>query len=59
MTALWGNLIGAGIIVLMFCFVAIWFWAWRPRHQNNFKRMAHLPMEDHHLAESVEEVPKT
>ncbi len=46
MSALWGNLIGVLILVLMACFIGIWIWAWRARHKTVFDRMAALPLED-------------
>ena len=46
MSALWGNLVGVSIVVLMVVFIGIWIWAWRGRHKKVFDRMARLPLED-------------
>ncbi|BCT93734.1 hypothetical protein LYSHEL_27610 [Lysobacter helvus] len=46
MNPIWGNLIGAGIVLMTVVFVAIWYWAWRPRHKRKFDAMARLPMHD-------------
>ncbi|MBV2234278.1 MAG: cbb3-type cytochrome c oxidase subunit 3 [Sterolibacterium sp.] len=31
---------------MMVLFIGIWIWAWRPRHQANFGRLARLPLDD-------------
>ncbi|MGD9944172.1 MAG: cbb3-type cytochrome oxidase subunit 3 [Burkholderiaceae bacterium] len=46
MSALWGHMAGVITVVLLVVFIAVWYWAWRPRHKRNFDRMAQLPMED-------------
>jgi len=46
MSAAWGHLTGAIIVVMMFTFICIWAWAWSGRHKRAFSRMAELPMED-------------
>jgi cytochrome c oxidase cbb3-type subunit 4 len=46
MSAVWGYLTGAIILLMMFTFIGIWIWAWRKRHRRTFNRMARLPMED-------------
>jgi cytochrome c oxidase cbb3-type subunit 4 len=46
MSALWGNVVGIVIVILMFAFIGIWYWAWRPLHKKAFDSMAQIPMED-------------
>ena len=46
MNPLWGNVAGVVTVVLLIVFVAIWFWAWRPRHRVGFDELARLPMLD-------------
>ena len=46
MSAIHGVLSGVITIILMVVFVAIWFWAWRPRHRKTFDELAELPLED-------------
>lgn len=46
MSGAYGHAIGAMIIVMMTLFIAIWVWAWLPRHQTNFRKMAVIPCED-------------
>lgn len=46
MNAVWGNLVGVFIILIMATFIGIWIWAWQKRHRKTFDRMARLPMED-------------
>jgi cytochrome c oxidase cbb3-type subunit 4 len=46
MSALWGNLIGVMIVVLMLTFVGIWIWAWLPHHRKSFGEMARLPLDE-------------
>lgn len=46
MNALWGQVDGAFIVVMMGVFIGIWVWAWRTRHKEAFARMARLPAED-------------
>ena len=44
MSALWGNLIGVMIVVMMLTFIGIWIWAWLPHHEREFGRLARLPL---------------
>ena len=46
MNPIWGHLIGAVIVMLMLAFLGVWIWAWLPRHQKTFARLAQVPMED-------------
>ena len=46
MSELWGNLIGIVVTLLMLSFIAIWVWAWLPRHRKTFSRLAEIPMQD-------------
>lgn len=45
MSPFWGDAVGVFILIMMATFIGIWVWAWRPRHDSNFRRMARLPME--------------
>jgi cbb3-type cytochrome oxidase subunit 3 len=46
MSPAWGDAIGVGIVVMMLVFGAIWFWAWRPGHKQEFDALSRLPMRD-------------
>lgn len=46
MSAIWGNVIGVFIVIIMTTFIGIWIWAWRARHKPLFEKMAAIPMED-------------
>ena len=46
MNPIWGHIAGVFILLMMFTFLGIWFWAWRKYHKPTFNRMARLPMED-------------
>ncbi|MBN50584.1 MAG: CcoQ/FixQ family Cbb3-type cytochrome c oxidase assembly chaperone [Spongiibacteraceae bacterium] len=46
MSELWGHFIGVIIVLMILTFIAIWFWAWRPRHKKQFRQLASLPMND-------------
>jgi len=46
MNAIWANLIGVFIVIIMSTFIGIWIWAWRARHKPVFEKMAAIPMED-------------
>lgn len=46
MSAIWGNVIGVFILIIMTTFIGIWIWAWRARHKPVFEKMASIPMED-------------
>lgn len=46
MSSLWGDLVGAFIVLMMGGFIGIWIWAWLKRHRKVFDRMSRLPMED-------------
>lgn len=46
MNPIWGHIAGVFILVMMFTFIGIWFWAWRKQHKPTFNRLARLPMED-------------
>ena len=46
MNPIWGPIAGAFIIVMMLTFIAIWIWAWLPRHKRSFDALARLPLED-------------
>lgn len=46
MNPIWGPIAGAFIIVMMLTFIAIWIWAWLPRHKRGFDALARLPLED-------------
>lgn len=52
MNPIWGHLAGVFILLMMFTFLGIWFWAWRKYHKPTFNRMARLPMEDEPEVES-------
>ena len=52
MSPVWGHVAGAFILLMMFTFIGIWFWAWRRYHKPTFNRMARLPMEDEDKAET-------
>lgn len=45
MTDFWGHMAGVIILILMALFIGVWVWAWRPRHRQNFERMARVPLE--------------
>jgi len=36
-------------------FVAIWVWAWRPRHRSSFDELARMPMLDANSPASSDE----
>ena len=57
MSEIQGIVSGVFTIVLMVTFLAIWFWAWRPRHRPTFEAMAELPLDD--LVEAGSEIPPT
>ena len=46
MNPIWGHIAGVFILLMMFTFLGIWFWAWRKYHKPTFNRMERLPMED-------------
>ena len=46
MSEIHGIVSGVFTIVLMVTFLAIWLWAWRPRHRPTFDALASLPLED-------------
>lgn len=46
MNPVWGHLAGVFILVMMAVFIAIWAWAWLPRHKRAFGDLSRLPMED-------------
>jgi cytochrome c oxidase cbb3-type subunit 4 len=46
MSALWGNLIGVMIVLLMLTFIGVWIWAWLPHHRKDFREMARLPLDE-------------
>jgi cytochrome c oxidase cbb3-type subunit IV len=46
MSALWGNLIGVMIVLLMLTFIGVWIWAWLPHHRKVFGKMARLPLDE-------------
>ena len=46
MSEIHGIVSGVFTIVLMVTFLAIWLWAWRPRHRPTFDALAGLPLED-------------
>jgi cytochrome c oxidase cbb3-type subunit 4 len=46
MSPFWGHAVGVLIVLMMATFIGIWVWAWLPRHQCGFGRMARLPMDD-------------
>ncbi len=46
MSEIQGIVSGVFTIVLMVTFLAIWLWAWRPRHRPTFDALAGLPLED-------------
>lgn len=46
MSAIQGIVSGLVTIALMGVFLAIWYWAWRPRHRKAFDELAELPLED-------------
>lgn len=46
MNEIHGIVSGVFTIVLMVTFLAIWLWAWRPRHRPTFDALAGLPLED-------------
>ena len=57
MSDVWGHLIGIVVTLLMLSFIAIWVWAWLPRHRQTFSRLAEIPMEDP-LAGSCNSIPE-
>lgn len=57
MNPLWGHLAGVLILLMMFTFIGIWYWAWRKYHVPTFNRMARLPMEDEPEFDSKEDRP--
>ena len=46
MSDAWGHLVGIVTVVLMATFLAIWLWAWRPRHTQLFDSLARIPLAD-------------
>jgi len=46
MSPLWGQVAGITTLATMVSFLAIWAWAWLPRHRRSFEELAHLPMHD-------------
>ena len=54
MNPIWGHIAGVFILLMMFTFLGIWFWAWRKYHKPTFNRMARLPMEDEAVEDESE-----
>lgn len=46
MSGFWGHAMGAITVLLLVAFLAIWVWAWLPRHKKVFDRMARVPLDD-------------
>lgn len=46
MSGFWGHAVGVITVLLLIAFLAIWVWAWLPRHKQVFDRMARLPLDD-------------
>ena len=46
MTPAWGHVVGIVTLLVMVVFLAIWAWAWLPRHARDFDALAKLPMQD-------------
>ena len=46
MNPVWGQVAGVVTVVTMLTFLAIWAWAWLPRHARKFGRLAEMPMRD-------------
>jgi cytochrome c oxidase cbb3-type subunit 4 len=57
MNPIWGHVAGVLILLMMFSFIGIWFWAWRKYHKPTFNRMARLPMEDESESDNSEDRP--
>ncbi|HEY8329402.1 MAG TPA: CcoQ/FixQ family Cbb3-type cytochrome c oxidase assembly chaperone [Rhodanobacter sp.] len=57
MSPVWGHVAGVLILLMMFTFIGIWFWAWRRYHKPTFSRMARLPMEDESEFDNGEDRP--
>lgn len=37
---------GVMTALLILVFLGIWAWAWSPKNEESFKRMANLPLDD-------------
>jgi cytochrome c oxidase cbb3-type subunit 4 len=46
MNLFWGRLAGVTTLFTMLSFLAIWAWAWLPRHRRAFDALACVPMHD-------------
>lgn len=46
MSAMYGHLIGVMILLMLLVFIGIWIWAWLPNHENEFARLARLPLDE-------------
>ena len=46
MNPFWGHVVGVLTLVTMLVFLAIWVWAWRPKHRTSFDDMSRIPMMD-------------
>jgi len=46
MNPAWGQVAGIVTVATMVVFIAIWVWAWSPRHARTFGELSRLPMHD-------------
>jgi cytochrome c oxidase cbb3-type subunit IV len=45
-SAVWGQIAGVLISVMLLSFCGIWIWAWHGRHKQTFDALARLPMNE-------------
>jgi len=44
--AVWGQIVGGMILLMLLTFCGIWIWAWHGRHRPAFDALARLPMDE-------------